>query len=125
MKERLTDIETLRRQLATFSSIDPTMSIVSMQTLTEVLWRMAEDDTNIVKQADVVHELPVTHASVPLYWSEHKLNGPDGKGFLLTSQDPENRRYTLLRLSGRGLCSVVHYLFHGRSDTMATPAWIR
>tara|TARA_E500000178_G_C16928905_1_gene710771 strand:+ start:337 stop:693 length:357 start_codon:yes stop_codon:yes gene_type:complete len=105
MKERLANIETLRRQLATFSTIDPTMSIVSMQTLTEVLWRMAEDDTNIVKQADVVHELPVTHASVSravTYWSEHKLNGKDGKGFLLTSQDPENRRYTLLRLSGRG-----------------------
>lgn len=103
--ERLQQIETLRRQLATFSTIDPKISNVSMQAMVEVAYIMAEQDTNTVKQSSLVDALPVTHASVSravTYWSDHKYQGSTGHGLLQTSQDPENRRFTLLRLSPRG-----------------------
>lgn len=117
--EMLREIDTLRRQLATFATIDYRISLPSMMAIVETAYLMARDETNTARQSDLVDTLPITHASVSravTYWSQHSASGVVGKGFIQTSQNLDNRRFTDLRFTPKG-GMFVRSLFSSTGET--------
>ena len=119
--EMLREIDTLRRQLATFATVEYRMSLPSMMAIVEAAYVMARDDTNTAGQRELVETLPITHASVSravTYWSQHSASGVTGKGFIHTSQNLDNRRFTDLRFSPKGAMFVLCSHLVGRPRPM-------
>jgi len=117
--EMLVEIDTLRRQLTTFATVDYRMSLPSMMAIIEVAYVMANENTNTAPQSALVKALPITHASVSrsvTYWSQHTSGGVVGKGFINTSQNIDNRRNTDLRFTPKG-GMFVRTLFSSTGET--------
>lgn len=117
--EMLVEIDTLRRQLTQFATVDYRMSLPSMMAIIEAAYIMARDNTNTAPQSALVEALPITHASVSrsvTYWSQHTSGGVVGKGFINTSQNVENRRHTDLRFTPKG-GMFVRSLFSSTGET--------
>jgi len=92
---------TLLAQLTHFATVDPTISMPMIMALTIMAKEIDETGARWVPQSVLRDSMPVTPASVSraiTYWSKHH----DGKGFITTAQDPQDRRLSLLSLTPSG-----------------------
>jgi len=92
---------TLLRQLTHFATVDPTISLPMMMTLTVMAEEIDRTGERWVRQEYIRDNMPVSSASVSravTYWSKHH----DGKGFITTTQDPQDRRLSLLSFTPSG-----------------------
>lgn len=92
---------TLLDQLTHFATVDPTISLPMMMTLTMLAKELEDSGEKWTHQSLIRDNMPVTPASVSraiTYWSKHH----GGKGFITTAQDPQDRRLSLLSLTASG-----------------------
>lgn len=92
---------TLLRQLTHFATVDPTISLPMMMALTTIAVEFERTSERWVHQSVLRDTMPVSPASVSraiTYWSKHH----DGKGYVSTTQDSQDRRLSLLSLTPSG-----------------------
>jgi DNA-binding MarR family transcriptional regulator len=90
------DPHTLIQKAEAFTDIDPNMTLSQMLTFLYVARR------GQASQRDIELELGLSGAAASRnisYWTDMKIYGKPGKGFVERYEDPQDRRYKLVRLS--------------------------
>lgn len=92
---------TLLTQMNIFATVDATISMPMILALTTMANEIDKTGERWVPQSVLRDSMPVTPASVSraiTYWSRHH----NGKGFVTTAQDPQDRRLSLLSFTPAG-----------------------
>jgi DNA-binding MarR family transcriptional regulator len=87
------------REVEEFSRVDPEMQLSTMLTFLEIAKR------GHCTQKDIELVLGLTNASASRnvgYWCEWQRHQVPGRGFVTREENPEDRRYKLLRLTPKG-----------------------
>ena len=97
------EVAALGQHLSAFAAVDPLMSLPQVLTFVRVLELLAQADGEWVHQRDIAAGVPVTPPSVSrslAYWSKF---GDRQHNFIELSQDPNDRRQGIVRLTPRGV----------------------
>jgi DNA-binding MarR family transcriptional regulator len=82
-----------------FTEIDPGMTMTQMLTYLYIARR------GMATQRDIEVELGLSNASASRnvsYWTDMKVWGKPGQGFIERYEDPQDRRYKVVRLTKKG-----------------------
>ena len=109
------DPHTLIQKAEAFTDLDPLMSINHMLTFLYIARR------GTASQQDIELELGLTGASASRnisYWTDMKFYGKPGHGFIERFEDPQDRRYKLVRLSrtGREFYDMIRSGPHAKTE---------
>jgi DNA-binding MarR family transcriptional regulator len=82
-----------------FAHIDPAMSLSNMMTFLYIARR------GTTTQRDIELELGLSNAAASRnvsYWTDMKIWGKPGQGYVERYEDPKDRRYKIVRLTKKG-----------------------